>query len=53
MIKKNKQKEKSKPIICPICGETMKENPYAYDNRQYDKIAYKCDSCGHKCSKLV
>lgn len=35
-------------VICPICGDIMKEFDYAYDNKQYGKNYYKCDTCGHK-----
>ena len=35
-------------LICPICGDTMKDFNYAYDNKQYGKNYHKCDTCGHK-----
>ena len=45
----NKKKEKeTKKMICPICGEEMKEYDYAYDNKVYGKKYYKCEVCGHK-----
>lgn len=40
--------KKDEEVICPICGEIMKEYPFAYDNNQYGKVYYKCDVCGHK-----
>lgn len=40
-------------LFCPICGEILKEYPYAYDNKQYGKVYYKCDVCGHKEVKII
>ena len=49
----NKKKEKErKKMICPICGEEMKEYDYAYDNKVYGKRYYKCEVCGHKMNTM-
>ena len=38
--------------ICPICGDTMEIYNYAYDQNQYGKVYYKCNTCGHKCNHM-
>lgn len=53
MTIKNTSKEPLQNLTCPICGETMKVNIYSYANKEYDKIDYKCEVCGHKCCKLI
>lgn len=45
---KIEKKSSNASLICPICGDTMKDFNYAYDNKQYGKNYYKCDTCGHK-----
>lgn len=45
---KNKKTNSTITVTCPICGDTMKEFNYAYDNKQYGKNYYKCATCGHK-----
>lgn len=50
---KNNNKKNFTGLICPICGDTMKENPYAYDNSKSEKINFKCPTCGHKESKIL
>lgn len=49
----HENKEKSLEIICPICGEIMKKDLYAYDSMENGKINYKCDNCGHRSSKII
>lgn len=44
---------KIKTITCPICGETMIEFEYGYDNKVFGKIYFKCDCCGHKESRIL
>ena len=45
---KTEKKSSNALLICPICGDTMKDFNYAYYNKQYGKNYYKCDTCGHK-----
>ena len=43
----------SKTLICPICGDIMNEDLYAYDNSKIEKINFKCPICGHKEVKII
>ena len=51
-MKKNISNKKLK-LIWPVCGESMHEYEYAYDNKVHGKIYFKCDYCGHKESKII
>lgn len=51
--KRKISKNNLKCLICPICGDTMEENLYAYDNSKFEKINFKCPTCGHKESKIL
>ncbi len=41
-------KKDNKKLICPVCGDIMEVYNYAYDQNQYGKVYYKCNTCGHK-----
>ena len=34
---KTEKNSSNASLICPICGDTMKDFNYAYDNKQYGK----------------
>ena len=40
-------------VVCPICGEIMKEYSYDYNNDRNEKIDYKCPECGHRLCRLL
>lgn len=48
MKSKNTISTLPKTIPCDICGDTMKKFNQVYDNNQYGKNYYKCNTCGHK-----
>lgn len=45
---KNRKKQLPDTLVCEICGDKMKRFSHVYDNNQYGKNYYKCDTCGHK-----
>lgn len=49
----NNRKLKSNELLCPICDETMKQYDYPYDTLKDVKVNYKCDTCGHKSTKIL
>lgn len=40
-------------LICPVCNDLMKQYDYPYDTLKDVKINYKCNTCGHKCTKIL
>lgn len=49
----NKNNDINLNLTCPICGENMIEDVFAYDNNVNGKMYYKCLCCGHKYSKII
>lgn len=53
MTKNKSLKEKNGELICPICQDILKEYDFPYDTLKNSKINYKCDTCGHKSTKIL
>ena len=53
MNSNNSNNHNKKELICPICKDILKEYDYIYDSLKDVKINYKCDTCGHKSTKII